>query len=80
MGEICKLDLVLQLFRRCRISYPAIANIVLGSRGIAFTAVPISDRPKESSLKIGRDSNRCLFWILTGQTRASLRNLSYFAK
>ena len=59
----------------------AIANIVLGSRGIAFTAVPIpSDRAKESSLKIVRDSGRCLFWILTGQTGASLRNLSYFAK
>ena len=56
----------------------AIASIVLGSRGIAFTAVPIpSDRSQESTLKILRDSSRCLFWILTGQTGASLKNLSY---
>lgn len=55
----------------------AIASIVLGSRGIAFTAVPIpSNRSQESTLKILRDSSRCIFWILTGQTGASLKNLS----
>lgn len=55
----------------------AIASIVLGSRGIAFTAVSIpSDRPQEPSLKILRDSSRSLFWILTGKTGASLKNLS----
>jgi uncharacterized SAM-binding protein YcdF (DUF218 family) len=52
----------------------AIATIVLGSRGIAFTAIPVPcDRPKESTLKILRDSGRSLLWILTGQTGASLK-------
>lgn len=52
----------------------AIATIVLGSRGIAFTPVAItSDHPPESTLKILRDSGRSLFWILTGHTGASLK-------
>ena len=53
----------------------AIATIVLGSRGIAFTPISIpSDRPQESTLKILRDSGRSLFLILTGLTGASLKH------
>ncbi len=51
----------------------AIATIVLGSRGIAFTPIPInSNRRQESRLKILRDSGRSLLWLLTGYTGASL--------
>lgn len=51
----------------------AIATIVLGSRGIAFTPVPIPDRKyRESRLRIIRDSGRAILWIVTGHTGASL--------
>lgn len=51
----------------------AIATLVLGSQGIAFTPVSVpSDKPPESKLRILRDSGRALFWIFTGRTGASL--------
>jgi uncharacterized SAM-binding protein YcdF (DUF218 family) len=51
----------------------AIAFLVLGSRGIAFTAVPIpSSRPNESWSHILRDFGRAFLWLFTGRTGASL--------
>ncbi len=51
----------------------AIATLILGSRGIAFTPLSVqSDKPKEPILPILRDVGRCLLWILTGRTGASL--------
>ena len=52
----------------------AIATLVLGSRGIAFTPVPIPS-PKampESPLRILRDTGRSILWLTTGRTGASL--------
>lgn len=50
----------------------AIATIVLGSQGIAFTPVSIpSNQPPESKLRILRDSGRALLWIIIGRTGAS---------
>ena len=52
----------------------AIATIVLGSHGIAFTPIPIpSKNQPEPKLEILRDSGRSLFWLLTGRTGASLK-------
>jgi uncharacterized SAM-binding protein YcdF (DUF218 family) len=52
----------------------AIATIVLGSQGIAFTPVSIpSKEPAESWLRILRDSGRALFWIIFGRTGASFK-------
>lgn len=52
----------------------AIATIILGSRGIAFTPISIaSNRRRESPLKILRDGSRSLMWIITGYTGASLK-------
>lgn len=53
----------------------AIATVVLGSQGIAFTPVSVpSKRPPESSLRIARDTGRALVWIVTGRTGASLKS------
>jgi uncharacterized SAM-binding protein YcdF (DUF218 family) len=50
-----------------------IATLVLGSRGIIFTPISVpSNEPKESILHILRDSARCVVWIFTGRTGASL--------
>ncbi len=50
----------------------AIATIVLGSQGIAFTAVSVpSNQPAESKIRILRDSCRALLWIIIGRTGAS---------
>ncbi len=51
----------------------AIATIVLGSQGIAFTplAVP-SDQPEESISTIVRDILRSLVWMFTGYTGATI--------
>lgn len=50
----------------------AIATLVLGSQGIAFTPVSVpSDKPEESLLRILRDISRALLWMLTGRTGAS---------
>jgi len=54
----------------------AIATLVLGSQGIAFTPIAVpSNRPKESILRIVRDSTRSLLWIFTKQTGENLINL-----
>ena len=51
----------------------AIATIVLGSQGIAFTPVALpSAEPEESSLRIWRDVGRSILWVITGRTGASL--------
>ncbi|WP_199248740.1 YdcF family protein [[Phormidium] sp. ETS-05] len=51
----------------------AIAYIVFGSQGIAFTPITVpSNRPPESSLRIARDAGRSLLWLVTGRTGASL--------
>ena len=53
----------------------AIATLVLGSQGIAFTPVASpSNKPQESLLRILRDSGRSLLWIFTRRTGASLKN------
>jgi hypothetical protein len=51
----------------------AIATIILGSEGIAFTPieVPSSDEG-ESPLSIARDVSRSILWTLTGRTAATL--------
>ena len=52
----------------------AIATIVLGSQGIAFTPVPVPSRQhSEPKIEILRDSGRALFWLITGRTGASLK-------
>jgi uncharacterized SAM-binding protein YcdF (DUF218 family) len=52
----------------------AIATIVLGSHGIAFTPVCISSWGNpESKLRIWRDIGRAFFWLITGRTGASLK-------
>ncbi|MBD2364213.1 YdcF family protein [Anabaena minutissima FACHB-250] len=49
----------------------AIAFIVLGSQGIAFTPVSVaSNRPQEPDELIVRDVFRSLLWIFTGRTGA----------
>ncbi|MDB9374988.1 YdcF family protein [Nodularia sphaerocarpa] len=63
----------------------AIATIVLGSQGITFTPVPIpSQKPRESIVRIVRDSGRSLLWIVSGRTGASFhprfREPSYAAR
>ena len=51
----------------------AIAFLVLGSRGIAFTPVAIpTSIPTESWSHILRDFGRALVWLFTGRTGASL--------
>jgi uncharacterized SAM-binding protein YcdF (DUF218 family) len=50
----------------------AIATLVLGSWGIAFTPVSVpSKEPPESLLHILRDIGRTLVWMITGRTGAS---------
>ncbi len=49
-----------------------IATLVLGSQGITFTPVSIpSPQPRESIVRILRDSGRSLLWIVSGRTGAS---------
>ncbi|NEQ99022.1 MAG: YdcF family protein [Cyanothece sp. SIO2G6] len=51
----------------------AIAFLVLGSQGIAYTPVAVpSSRSGESGLKVVRDVGRSLLWLTTGCTAASL--------
>ena len=51
----------------------AIATLVLGSRGIAFTPVPIpTNQSRETNLHVLRDTGRALIWLYTGHTGASL--------
>lgn len=50
----------------------AIATLILGSAGIAFTPVSVpSGEPPESWVRILRDIGRAMLWILTGRTGAS---------
>ncbi|MDJ0746557.1 MAG: YdcF family protein [Xenococcaceae cyanobacterium MO_167.B27] len=52
----------------------AIATVVLGSRGIAFTSISVpGTRPQESQLRVYRDTARALVWIVTGFTGSSLK-------
>jgi uncharacterized SAM-binding protein YcdF (DUF218 family) len=56
----------------------AIATIVLGSQGIAFTPIAIpTKRSTEPWLFTLLDSGRALFWLFTGYTGASLN--AYFS-
>ena len=51
----------------------AIATVVLGSRGIAFTPGPIpTNQSRETNLHVLRDTGRALIWHYTGHTGASL--------
>lgn len=51
----------------------AIATLVLGSQGIAFTPVAVpSNQPQEANIRIIRDITRALLWIFTGRTGASI--------
>ncbi|NEO32993.1 MAG: YdcF family protein [Symploca sp. SIO3C6] len=55
----------------------AIATIVLGSQGIAFTPVSIpSSKTKEPLIRILLDIGRSLFWIVTGHTGSSLKSIA----
>jgi len=52
----------------------AVATLILGSRGIAFTPVSIAtnETPETWSwLRIARDTSRSIFWIFTGRTGAN---------
>jgi len=56
----------------------AIATLVLGSQGIAFTPIAIpTDQPPEPYLFALLDSGRALLWLFTGYTGASLN--AYFS-
>jgi uncharacterized SAM-binding protein YcdF (DUF218 family) len=51
----------------------AIATLVFGSQGIAFTSVSVpSKQPPETWVHTVRDVARSLLWIFTGRTGASL--------
>lgn len=52
----------------------AIAFLVLGSRGIAFTPVAIpTQQPNEAWTHVLRDFGRAFLWLFTGRTGASLK-------
>lgn len=51
----------------------AIAFMILGSQGIAYTPISLAtDRKPEPIIKIMRDVTRSFFWILTRRTGSSL--------
>ena len=55
----------------------AIATVVLGSQGIAFTPVTVPSKgTAESKLRILRDTSRALVWVITGRTGASLKDFN----
>jgi uncharacterized SAM-binding protein YcdF (DUF218 family) len=57
----------------------AIAFMVLGSQGIAFTPISIpTDQQPESKLKILRDTGRAFIWIFSKYTGSSLDNHRIF--
>ncbi|MBF2047947.1 MAG: YdcF family protein [Elainella sp. C42_A2020_010] len=57
----------------------AIATVVLGSQGIAFTPVAVgTTEPREPVIQIARDVCRSIVWLLTGRTGASLRQQLLF--
>lgn len=51
----------------------AIATIVFGSQGIAFTPVPVPSQSsqREARPRIARDIGRSVLWLVTGRTGAS---------
>ena len=51
----------------------AIATIVFGSQGIAFTPVPVPSQRyrREARPRIARDIGRSVLWLVTGRTGAS---------
>jgi uncharacterized SAM-binding protein YcdF (DUF218 family) len=52
----------------------SVATIVLGHRGIRFTAIPVpSPKAAESPFRIVRDVARSLLWVVTGYTGAEVR-------
>lgn len=52
----------------------AIATVVLGSHGIAFTPITVeTDQPPEPMIQIARDMGRSMVWLLTGRTGASFK-------
>ena len=54
-----------------------IGEIVLGSRGISFKAIPVpSGRDPEPIEKVVRDGARALLWLTTGYTGASIGKLT----
>ncbi|HTL88175.1 MAG TPA: YdcF family protein [Leptolyngbya sp.] len=59
----------------------AIAAIVFGSQGIAFTPIEVvGEQRQESQLRVLRDMGRSIVWLVTGRTGASLRNRIAFLK
>ncbi|BAZ68260.1 MAG: YdcF family protein [Pelatocladus maniniholoensis HA4357-MV3] len=53
----------------------AIATIILGSQGIAFTPLSVpSNQQKEPIFPILRDIGRSFFWMITGYTGANLKS------
>jgi uncharacterized SAM-binding protein YcdF (DUF218 family) len=59
----------------------AIATIVLGHRGIRVTPIVVpSPKPRESSLRVGRDIVRSIVWMFTGQTGAEFRSQNSIAQ
>jgi hypothetical protein len=52
----------------------AIATIVFGSQGIVVTPVGVPSQGEESEtlVQVLRDCGRCLLWIFTNRTGASL--------
>lgn len=57
----------------------AIATVVLGSQGIAFTPFAVeTTEPREPVIQIARDVCRSIVWLLTGRTGASLRQQLLF--
>ncbi|MBD2578801.1 YdcF family protein [Oscillatoria sp. FACHB-1406] len=56
----------------------AIATLILGSQGIAFTPLAVPSRdPAESWLQVARDTGRAALWVFTGRTAATL-NPKYY--
>ena len=53
----------------------AIATIVFGSQGIAFTPVPVPSQnsQREARTRIARDIGRSVVWLVTGRTGASFK-------
>lgn len=51
----------------------AIATVVLGSQGIAFTPVSVaSGGSREAPIRVWRDIGRSVLWIFTGRTGSSI--------
>jgi uncharacterized SAM-binding protein YcdF (DUF218 family) len=53
-----------------------VGEIVLGSRGISFKAIPVpSGRSPEPIEKVIRDGARAILWLTTGYTGANFGKL-----